>query len=229
MFKAKDETDAKRIAENSFLVIQSITLEPPKPASLYQKNLALSLKLSFPEDITMNELHHLIQKKTEKEYDAPQWLIDYLMSLLPEEVGLGLTQYIGIESAFSLLINHLKSENNSRALIKLLALAIINDKKRLNWSLPLNEIADEEIIEKIAETLSQNSETIKSLMRLSISQIIWLRNVYDSQFKNDTKVSPYNIACNNIIKLLFEYNIITKRNKLKKGVNKEDLKTMNIY
>lgn len=211
-YKAKDEFAAKLMAESDGTIVEKVDFEKPEPATERQIGYAKDLGLSFPPDININELSHLISKKVDDDRDSSPWLQDYILNIYPEENGLAITKYIGIENLFSYLIRKYTDENNYRELVKILIYSIINCYGNFNWSKPFNELADAKVVEKIAEKLSENQQVINSVKRYSIRDYVSL-----GEFVNDEGyVSMGNIKRTNaylITKdLLKENNLITATN-----------------
>ncbi len=116
-YKAKDESAAKLMAETDGTIVESIEYEKPESATARQLSYAKDLGLSFPSDIDINEMSNLISKKVDDDRDTPLWLLEYVLNIFPEENGLSITKYIGIENLFGRLINRYSEEKNIEVLL----------------------------------------------------------------------------------------------------------------
>jgi len=168
------------MAETDGTIVESVEYEKSEPATDRQISYAQDLGLSFPPGININEMSNLISKKVDDDRDAPSWLLEYILKIFPEENGLSITNYIGIENLFVRLIHKYSSENNYKGLITLLLCSIINEEQNYNWSKSFNELADINIVENLADELSNNQQVISSIKRYSTRDFVSL-----GEFIND--------------------------------------------
>lgn len=219
-YKAKDKIAAKLMAECDGTIVEKIEYEKPELATERQITYAKDLGLSFPTDINVNEMSNLISKKVADDRDSPSWFLDYVLNIIPEENGLTITKYVGIENLFSQLIRRYDTENNYRELVKILIYSIINDNGNNNWSKPFNELADTKAVEKIAEKLSENPQVINSIKRYSTRDFVSLGEFIDDEgyvsMGNIKRTNAYLIT-NNLLK---ENNLIsTKKSDANSNLN----------
>lgn len=197
-YKAKDETAAKLMAETEGTIVEAIEYEKPEPATDRQINYAKDLGLSFPPDININEMSNLISKKVDDDRDAPNWLLEYVLNIFPEENDLSITKYIGIENLFGRLINKYSEEKNYKSLVTILLYSIINESKNYNWTKPFNEIADILVIENLAQELSANQQVINSIKRYNTRDYVSLGELINDEgyesFSNAKRTNAYLIS-----------------------------------
>jgi len=212
-YKAKDETAAKLMAETDGTMVETIEFEKPEPATDRQLSYARDLGLSFPSDININEMSNLISKKVDNDRDSPSWLSEYVLNIFPEENGLSITKYIGIENLFGRLIKKYSEEKNYKSLVTILLYSIINENKNYDWSKPFNEIADKSVIENLAQKLSENQQVINSIKRYNTRDYVSLGELINDEgyesFSNIKRTNAYLISKN----VLKENNIISSIEK----------------
>lgn len=171
-YKAKDEENARTLAEKDGTKVESVIFEKPAPATEQQKRYAKDLGLSFPPDINVNEMSDLISKKVEDDKDSLLWLQEYALNYFPEENGLSITKYIGIEHLIGFLLSKFIEKENFIELIKLLIYSIINNETKSNWSIPFNNLANYSDVQSIAEILVNDKQLINSIKRYNSRDFI---------------------------------------------------------
>lgn len=171
-YKAKDEGHARLLAENDGTVIESITKSIPTPATEKQLKYARDLGLSFPEEINLDEMRHLISRKVDDDLQAPLWLQEWALAQFPEENGIAITKYIGLRSLFGFLLYKYGEDNDSKALVTLFVYSVINDFLNTKWTTPFDKLAEEGVVASIAEQLWRNQQVIRSIRRYSNQELV---------------------------------------------------------
>ena len=128
--------------------------------------------MTFPPDINIDEMSHLISKKVEDDRDSPQWLREYVLNFYPEENGIAITKYIGLEKLISFLIYKFSEELNFVELIKLLIYSIINNETKSNWKVAFSNLANQNDVQSIAEILVNDKHVITSIKRYNSRDFI---------------------------------------------------------
>jgi hypothetical protein len=171
-YKAKGEEHARLLAENDGTVIESITKSIPSPATERQLNYARDLDLSFPENINVEEMSHLISRKVDDDLETPLWLQEWALAQFPEESGLAITKYVGIRTLFGFLIYKYGEDNDLKALVTLFVYSVINDFLNTKWTIPFDRLAEEGVVASIAEELWRNQKVVGSIRRYSNKELV---------------------------------------------------------
>ena len=178
--KAKDEERARVLAEKDGLVIESIAKVTPGSATERPLHYARDLGLSFPENINVEEMSHLISRKVD-DLETPQWLIDWALTQFPEESGLAISKYIGLRNLLRFLIYAYTEDNDLKALVKLFTYSVINDLRRAKWATPFNQLAEESVVTEIAEKLSKNKPVFGSIKKYLHWELVSFGEYTDSE------------------------------------------------
>ncbi len=180
-YKAKDEEHAKLLAENDGIVPENVTELVSSPATERQLKFAKDLGLSFPENITVEEMSHLISRKVDDDLETPLWLLEWSLAQFPEERGVAITKYVGLRSLLGFLIYKFSEASDKRDLVELFVYSVINDLSNARWNIPFNKLADEGIVASIAEELSGNDKAVGSIRRYSNRDLISFGEIKDSE------------------------------------------------
>lgn len=224
-YKAQDENHARTLAEKDGTSVEIIEEDKPSPATERQIDYAKDLNLSFPPDININEMSHLINKKVENDSDTPLWLQEFALTYYPEELGLAITKYIGLGNLIEYLINGFNYSVRHVELIKLLIYTILNHETKSKWCVPFNELINPKDLEAIAEILSQDQQVINSIKRYQRSDLVFL----DQETDSNVYVSSGGIKRTNAYqitkKILIDRNLIKspKSGSITKTVSKNSI------
>lgn len=180
-FKAKVEERARVVAEKDGIVIESITKLTPGPATERQLSYARDLGLSFPENINVEEMSHLISRKVEDDLETPHWLLEWALTQFPEESGLAISQYIGLRNLLRFLIYKYTEDDDPKALVTLFTYSVINDLRNTKWAIPFNQLAEESVVASIAEELSRNQKVVGSIKRYLHWELVSFGEYIDSE------------------------------------------------
>ncbi len=171
-YKAQNSESAKILAEDNGTIVEFIVQEVPGLATDNQINYANDLGLKFVENITINEMSHLISKGVDKDTDSPMWLQQYALKFFPEENGLAITKYIGLKGLLNYIIHRFAESSDPSSLIELFIYSIINDSTGSNWNVSFGQLAEEIIINSLADELSKEKNIVDSIKRYSGRDII---------------------------------------------------------
>lgn len=208
-YVAIDDQQAKMLAEDDGIIPQSISLIPPKPATEKQITYARDLGLSFPSDINISEMSHLISRKVDDDIVVPAWFYDYAISQFPEQQGIGISKYIGLRALLDYFGQQYNDRKDTNSLIRLFIYSVTNELKNSRWQTPFNQLISDDIISTIVEDLTRDSKVVSSIKKYSVSSFIFFGEETDKEGYWKSGGSRRTIAFRSVAEQLAKFRVIT--------------------
>ncbi len=217
-YLADNEEHAIVLAKIDETEVELIELVKPGPATEKQIKFAKDLGLSFPADISINEMSSLLSRNLDNESPAPSWLLEVAWKLEPTQKGLSLNKYSSLEGLVSFIHNKNFKGENAHEMVKWFLYFVVRDKLNISWNKSISEIYSGHLLEPIAIELGRNKSVLNSIKRYSSDCLLRFGEYTDGEGCTITGGSNRTISYKETISLLKSSNIIRDK-KPNKTIN----------
>lgn len=162
VYRAETEDAAKSLAEKDGIIVESINLLSPDPATERQLSYAKDLGIKIPENPTKDQISYLISSKTETPASNDQ--INYALKLGVQFHEYDFRSKEIIQNKISNLLGHGSARYNAE-LAKWYVYSVARYLSKGNWSTPEKSNIETNTIKEAVNKLISDEKAFKSFQR----------------------------------------------------------------
>lgn len=174
-YTAKDEDEAREMAEADGTAVGGIEELPPEPPTDRQLAYAKNLGIKIPADATKDELSDLISCKVDEDSRASPQLL-----AIAADYGVETTHYTGQGAVYSRVFSALSSPGREHELAEWFAFNVLKDRSS-SRSAALPDSPNESRLASVATKLIADPKVMQSIKRYSESGFLWFGEKTDSE------------------------------------------------
>ncbi len=166
-FHAKNEAEARILAEKDGTTVEEIEELPPEPATEKQIEYAKELGISIPESISLNDLSDLITRTVRKDKPTTERHRSF-----GKIFGIEVSEYVGKKELFNRIQYALISHGREIELSAWFTFRVYRELMRGKENTPIKDPNDP-TIQEIAKKLASDEKIVKSIKRYEGLELIW--------------------------------------------------------
>lgn len=174
-YTAKDEHEARAIAEADGTAITEIEELPPEPPTDRQIAYAKDLGIKIPTDVTKDELSDLISCKVDEDARASSQLL-----AMANDYGVETTSYTGEGAVYARVFAAFSSPGHEQELAQWFAFNVLRDRSPTR-SAALADYPDDPRLVSVASKLVVDPKVMQSIKRYSESSLVWFGEKTDGE------------------------------------------------